>query len=445
MNKIILSIIIVLWLWNISYATETTWTINTWISTSWLDFNLPCNPASVSNWSVNSQTCIITCNSWYNISWTTCTKSSSWWGGGWGWSTAPTCWNTTLSTLAKSYFSTCNNVILKKIISWILPTWFELKDSWGKYLFEVEDDEEILDENWNIFLWKLLAPKRISNISAPKYKWNQVSLRALRIWAENGSILKFKKWAKLTFSYSWISSTIKPENIRIYSYNKKTWKYILQDLSRLVDENKKIISVNIFESHNEYILTNWLLWEEIWEVENNEKIFVDSEKHWAKKYIYNLYDKWVVDKNNDFFPNENMNRAEFTKTVMVAFNLWFSETWTTWFSDVPAWIWYEKYLIKAKELWIIGWYEGWDFWPSKKINRAEAIKIVILAWKISLKNTWNSKFPDVPSYAWYVKFITKANELWIVDWYKNWYFWPSDFVTRWQVTKIITKTLELIK
>lgn len=91
-------------------------TINNWID-QWLNVSLPCNPASVSNGSVNSTTCAITCNAWYDKSWNSCIlHQSSWWGGGWGWSTISTC---TLSKL----MCTDWKYILK---SWVSCEWWQL-------------------------------------------------------------------------------------------------------------------------------------------------------------------------------------------------------------------------------------------------------------------------------------------------------------------------------
>jgi hypothetical protein len=50
---------------------------------------LPCSPSSVTNGSVSSSTCAITCNAWYTLSSNQCTASwgGGWWGGGGGSST----------------------------------------------------------------------------------------------------------------------------------------------------------------------------------------------------------------------------------------------------------------------------------------------------------------------------------------------------------------------
>ena len=63
-----------------AFATEVSGTLSTGVSTSGLNFSLPCNPVSVSNGTVNAQTCAITCTSGYTLSGNTCIAPTS--GGG---------------------------------------------------------------------------------------------------------------------------------------------------------------------------------------------------------------------------------------------------------------------------------------------------------------------------------------------------------------------------
>jgi len=491
------------------FAWETTWTVNTWVDTgvdwtiviaptftpAWWSYsssqsvsimaewapyicyssdwsspscdwtNLTCSSWAEYSWAVTVSSAktlkAVSCYQWWDISWissasyTFYTPSSwwgwgwgwGWWGWGWGWSVCY--WDRILGADAKSDFTTCDNILLKEITSWVVPVKIKQKDSWDKYFFETQRDEKVTGKNGDIFLWKLLAPKRVSNTGIPKHDWKFVSLRALRIWAGDGSILTFKKWGKLTFSYAWISSTIDPKDIRIYSYDEEVWEYVLQDSNRIVNEDDKTILVDVFTVHNDFILTNWLLsWVSVqtwWSDEIFKAFFRDSWMHWARDYIEKLYNMWVIDKRERFFPDTPINRAEFVKMTMESFDFWFATDTNTPFSDVSSNAWYAKYVAKAEEMWIVDWYPDWTFWPARQINRAEAVKIVLEAAKISFANAWNSSFPDVPNYAWFAKYVAKANELWIVKWYSNWNFWPADNVTRWQVAKILIKALEEIE
>ena len=105
---IVVGLTITAWLmFAVSHADEVGGTISNGIDQG-LSVSLPCNPASVSNGSVNSTTCAITCNAWYDNAWTSCTlhqSSNNGWGwGGWGWgSVTPTCSLSNLVCTAGTY------------------------------------------------------------------------------------------------------------------------------------------------------------------------------------------------------------------------------------------------------------------------------------------------------------------------------------------------------
>ena len=98
----------IFWLWILTGLTITAWllfvvsaseiggSLNNGID-QWLSVSLPCSPVSVSNGSVNTTTCAITCNAGYDKSWTSCIvhQSNGGWGGGW----APVTPNCSLSNL----------------------------------------------------------------------------------------------------------------------------------------------------------------------------------------------------------------------------------------------------------------------------------------------------------------------------------------------------------
>jgi len=116
----------VLWL-SITRASITEGTLNNWTISQWLEVSLPCSPASVSNGSVNSNTCTITCNAGYDISWNSCIlHQTSWWGGGgWGWggwiTTTPTCTESKLMCIDWKY----------ELKSWVSCEWWNLGKSCG--------------------------------------------------------------------------------------------------------------------------------------------------------------------------------------------------------------------------------------------------------------------------------------------------------------------------
>ncbi len=65
-----------------AFAAEVTGTIGTNNINQGLNMNLPCNPSTVSNGTVNPYTCAITCTNGYSLSGNSCYVPSSGGGGG---------------------------------------------------------------------------------------------------------------------------------------------------------------------------------------------------------------------------------------------------------------------------------------------------------------------------------------------------------------------------
>ena len=65
-----------------AYAAEVTGSIDTNSINQGIQMNLPCNPSTVPNGTVNSYTCAITCNSGFLISGNSCYSPSSAGSGG---------------------------------------------------------------------------------------------------------------------------------------------------------------------------------------------------------------------------------------------------------------------------------------------------------------------------------------------------------------------------
>lgn len=130
-------------------ADETSGTLNNWID-QWLEVSLPCNPASVSNGSVNATTCAITCNAWYDPSWNSCVlHQDSWgWGGGWWWTIISTC---TLSKLVCTDWK-------YELKSGVSCEWWKLGDSCSISSWSNDNDWSIWSGyNWDKTIWSILG------------------------------------------------------------------------------------------------------------------------------------------------------------------------------------------------------------------------------------------------------------------------------------------------
>ena len=163
----------------------------------------------------------------------------------------------------------------------------------------------------------------------------------------------------------------------------------------------------------------------------------DYKNYDAVKYFK---DKWIIAwySDNTFRPKNNITRVESLKVILLS--LWI-ETWT-WieskFADIKSDSWENNYVNAWVKSWIISTWNT-NFYPSRQVNRVEALKMILtLAW-IDLKNeeiTLNAK--DVSDTDWYYSYVNYAvkNKLIELD---NWYFYPTKALTREELVSILYK------
>ncbi len=88
-----------------------------------------------------------------------------------------------------------------------------------------------------------------------------------------------------------------------------------------------------------------------------------------------------------------------------------------------------------------GYYEDGQryFYPLRAINRAEALKILMLSAKAKILENDPQEFPDVPFSAWFSPYINSAATQGIVKGFKDGRFHPESQVTRAEFLKMVTK------
>ena len=397
MKKFILLTIWLVSLTGVTYATGSTaeWTIDTGVST-WLNFEIPC--VSVSNWTVNSQTCAITCNSWYTLSWNTCNIVSSWgggwgwgWGGGWGWwSTSSTCTDKDLD--CKIYL---NNYIWQRK-TWNTCDWWNL----GKTC--------TVSSSWTTSTWSTWTNNGWTTWST----WNTwtgngwTTWDTWNTWTDNG----WTTWD--TWLVFWWGSSTPKEGV---------------DYTTITDETTWDVTITKKDGEN--------------------VIIKDLQNTFAKPYIEKLVAAGIVNwyDDNTFKPDVTASRIEYLKIILKAANKDYSKVDTSklTFKDVDKSTWMAKVLVKAIELKLINT-QNENFNPDSEISRAEAMKMLILTLWAKLDINAVSSFDDVSW--WAVKYVEKAKQLWIINWQEiDWkiLFRPLDPIKRAEVAKIIIKTMEL--
>jgi len=340
----------------------------------------------------------------------------------------------------KSDFSTYYDINLEKLTDWEFPVSVVMKSKDWKYYFKINKWTKALFKNWEAYDWKINAPLKLTHTAMPEHKWEQVAIRALELWKKWEDIF-FSESVNLFISYNWLSSYVEPNNIYIYSYNEVTEKYVLENENRVIDRKNKIISIDV--SHfTKFIMTDWKL---AGIPEKNIKIpFKDISWHWAEWYIEDLYKKWVLANKAQYNPDEFLTRAEMIKMIVETFWYWkIDDDSNIWFKDIVKNAWYTKYLSSAVKNWIVNWPEiSSSFKPWEFVNRAEAIKMILEASWLEIEDApWY--FTDV-SDQWFKKYVNFSVKKFIDRWYSDWTFRPWNDITRWEVAKMLMKTVELI-
>jgi hypothetical protein len=145
----------------------------------------------------------------------------------------------------------------------------------------------------------------------------------------------------------------------------------------------------------------------------------------ANKKIVDGYD------DGDFRPDNEINRAEFTKILI---NTRFAEELANFeltescFPDFEMDVWFAKFVCFAKENKIIGGYPDGKFRPDKPVNLAEAITILVKSFGFSVEVNDGDE--------WFVPFLDKAKKLEIL---------PEDFakadkyLTRGEMSELVMR------
>ncbi len=164
-----------------------------------------------------------------------------------------------------------------------------------------------------------------------------------------------------------------------------------------------------------------------------------SADHWAKSYVDNLVELGVFTGEGKFRPADNMSRAEFVKSVVVAAGL--QGTTAITFPDVKDGDWFAPYVKTAVANGVIGGYANGKFGPNDSLTREQAAKIVAKAFDLPAVTPTKPSFSDVKATDWSYPYVETLVSYGIVSGYGNGKFGPMDSVKREQVAKIVSLAL----
>jgi hypothetical protein len=109
-----------------------------------------------------------------------------------------------------------------------------------------------------------------------------------------------------------------------------------------------------------------------------------------------------------FKPNKAINRAETLKILLLARDgQKFSNVATSTFTDIDSGAWYAPYILKATNEGVVRGYNDGLFRPSNTVTTAEFLKMIALTF--GLEENLGHDFDDVPPDAWYAKYAGLAS------------------------------------
>lgn len=148
--------------------------------------------------------------------------------------------------------------------------------------------------------------------------------------------------------------------------------------------------------------------------------------------IETLVDQEVLQGYEDgtFKPDQEVNRAEALKIILLGLgiNSDMVDKVDFSFSDVSSTDWFYPHVSAAVSLGVVRGYEDGSFKPNQTVNRAEAIKMLLEAAEISV--TYGPSFPDVDTHAWYSPYASYA---------KTWNIEPAQTDGLWHGEEDVTR------
>ncbi len=178
---------------------------------------------------------------------------------------------------------------------------------------------------------------------------------------------------------------------------------------------------------------------------------------WATDYIYGLAARGVISGDGDyiFAPDRAVTRAEFTKMLMVAFDLYTPGDRTTTYSDVSADAWYCDVVAAASELGVVTGYDDGTFGGERTITRQEMVTMAKRAFDaiprilpddegIALPVVTDTEFTDEWAIAEYAKASVDAlSQAGILSGRPDGSFDPDAESTRAEAAKVVWSMFEL--
>lgn len=179
-------------------------------------------------------------------------------------------------------------------------------------------------------------------------------------------------------------------------------------------------------------------------------VFNDTVGHWSNNYDVALHDECGVmgylspsgNPLGTFHPDAPITRAELVKMVFQCSKE--SLSGNASLSDLPADAWFTPYIEWAVTQGFVDGYSDNTFRPANYVNRAEAMKIILLAkYSAEQISGGSMTFPDVKNSDWFAKYVAFGVSRGFISGYKDNKFHPANNLTRGEAAKIISLVFAL--
>jgi hypothetical protein len=112
--------------------------------------------------------------------------------------------------------------------------------------------------------------------------------------------------------------------------------------------------------------------------------------------------------DGEFKPKNGINRAELLKILVMASGVPEAEA-SDCFADVPADVWFAVPVCTAKLNGWVGGYDNGTFGPANPVTKVEAVKMSLLAFGFQINNEVpDQPFVDTPIDHWYTPYLYTA-------------------------------------
>ena len=137
--------------------------------------------------------------------------------------------------------------------------------------------------------------------------------------------------------------------------------------------------------------------------------------------------------DGSFKPDQVVNRAEALKIIILGSGVKVADAVDLEpFRDIARTDWFTTYVAKAKDLGIVQGYSDGTFQASKTVTLVESLKILLLTQKVDLSkvNITQNSYADTIKDQWYAKYTEYAKEKNLLDADANNMIFPAQGMTR---------------